>query len=277
MVIGVTVRKLLQEPLVHFLGGALLVFGFFWATGTGRDPADYEITISDMDVARLKAGWVQNFRRAPTQDELDGLIDREIKEEIYYREALRLGLDRNDPLIRRRLFTKMRFLDNQEVSEDNPSDAVLQKWLDDHPEKYALSSRYDLEQIYLGQSPAQSISVTPDDLNQGVITPDSVRQPISLPVSLNQTDAAEISRQFGEQFAAGLNAMTIGQWQGPVQSGFGQHFVKITSKTPGKSPSLDDVRQAVTNDWRAAQTARLEEAAFDRYRSQYEIIVTGRE
>lgn len=269
--------KLLKEPLVHFLGGALLVFGFFWATGTNRDPADYEITIGETDVERLKAGWAQNFRRAPTQDELDSLIDQEVKEEIYYREALRLGLDRNDPLIRRRLFTKMRFLDNQEGSEDNPSDTILQKWLDDHPGKYALSSLYDLEQIYLGQSPGDSISETLDDLNQGTMEPDAIGQPISLPAQLSQTGAFEITRQFGEKFAAELSNIEIGLWQGPIQSGFGQHLVKITSKTPGKPPALDDVRQAVTNDWRAAQTASLEEAAFDKYSSQYEIKVTGRE
>lgn len=269
--------KLLKEPLVHFLGGALLVFGFFWATGTNRDPADYAITIGETDVERLKAGWVQNFRRAPTQDELDNLIDQEVKEEIYYREALRLGLDRNDPLIRRRLFTKMRFLDNQEGSEDDPSDMILQKWLDDHPDKYALSSLYDLEQIYLGQSPGQSISETLDGLNQGTIEPGAIRQAISLPAKLTQADAFEITRQFGEKFAAGLDSISIGQWQGPIQSGFGQYLVKVTSKTAGKSPALDDVRQAVTNDWRAAQTANLEDAAFDKYRSQYDINVTGRE
>ncbi len=269
--------KLLKEPLVHFLGGALLVFAFFWATGTNRDPADYAISIGETDVERLKAGWVQNFRRAPTQDELDSLIDQEVKEEIYYREALRLGLDRNDPLIRRRLFTKMRFLDNQEGAQDNPSDALLQKWLDDHPEKYALSSLYDLEQIYLGRNAERSISETLDGLNQGTMEPDVIGQPISLPAKLNQAGAFEITRQFGEKFIAELDSIIVGQWQGPIQSGFGQHLVKVTSKTPGKPPALDDVRQTVTNDWRAAQTANLEEAAFDKYRAQYEIKVTGRE
>lgn len=143
---------LLKEPLVHFLGGALLIFGFFWATGSNRDLADYEIAIDATDVERLRTGWVQNFRRAPTQAELDGLIDQEIKEEIYYREGLRLGLDRNDPLIRRRLYTKMRFLDNQETSVNDPSDAILKKWMDEHADKYIVSSLYDLEQIYLGQN-----------------------------------------------------------------------------------------------------------------------------
>ncbi|WP_109355979.1 peptidyl-prolyl cis-trans isomerase [Sphingorhabdus sp. EL138] len=269
--------KLLKEPLVHFLGGALMVFAFFWATGSNRDPADYEITIGESDVARLQAGWVQNFRRPPTQDELDGLIDQEIKEEIYYREALRLGLDRNDPLIRRRLFTKMRFLDNQEDAEDNPSDALLQKWLDDHPDKYALSSIYDLEQVYLGQDPESSTLAQLDGLNQGAVEPNTIRQPISLPAKLVQAEASQITRQFGEKFAAKLSTLPVGQWQGPVESGFGQHFVKITAKIPGKAPALKDVRQSVSNDWQAAQTARLEEAAFDKYRKQYDIKVSGRE
>lgn len=271
--------NLLKEPLIHFLGGSLLVFGFFWATGTNRDPADYEISIDAADVERLKAGWVQNFRRAPTQGELDSLINQEVKEEIYYREALRLGLDRNDPLIRRRLYTKLRFLDNQEDAASDPSDAVLQKWMDDHPGKYALATLYVMEQIYLGQNSAmdkQAITAALDGLNQGRLQPDAVGQPIALPAAFNRAESSEIANQFGETFSASLSTITGNGWQGPIPSGFGQHLVKISAKIPGKSPALDDVRQAVTNDWRAAQTTRMEEAAFNKYRSQYDVKVIGR-
>lgn len=270
--------KLLNEPLVHFLGGALLVFAFFWATGSNRDPADYEITISQTDIERLKAGWVQNFRRAPTQTELDGLIDQEIREEIYYREALRLGLDRNDPVIRRRLYTKMRFLDNEEV-ETEPTDTVLQKWLDEHSEKYALSSLYDLEQIYLGQQDLLDearIAQLVGDLNQGTIQPDEVAQPISLPTQLRKVETAAISRQFGEKFASSLTSIETDKWQGSVPSGFGLHLVKITARIPGKTASLDDVRQRVTNDWRAAQTAAQEKESLSKYLTQYDVTVAGR-
>lgn len=271
--------KLLKEPLIHFLAGSLLVFGFFWATGTNRDPADYEISIDETDIERLKAGWVQNFRRAPTQGELDGLINQEIKEEIYYREALRLGLDRNDPLIRRRLYTKMRFLDNQEAAGGDPSDAVLQKWMDDHPGKYALAPLYDLDQIYLGQNSAvdeQAITAALDALNQGRLQPDAVGRSIALPASFKRAGGAEIARQFGETFSASLNTISGGEWHGPIPSGYGVHLVRISEKIPGKSPALDDVRQAVTNDWRAAETIRMEEATFEEYRSQYDVEVTGR-
>jgi parvulin-like peptidyl-prolyl isomerase len=273
-------KTLLKEPLIHFLGGALMVFAFFWATGSNRDPADYAITISETDVARLNAGWQQNFRRPPSEAELNGLIDQEITEEIYYREALRLGLDRNDAVIRRRMFTKMRFLNNEEAGNDNPTDADLQQWMEDKPGKYALESIYTLEQVYLGQAniidPAAAAQMV-KNLNDGSVKAADLAKPISLPSTLKSAGVAEISRQFGEEFVTGLTDLKTGQWQGPIASGFGLHLVKIAAKVPGKSAALNDVRQQVTNDWRAAQNNAAEKAALDGYRAQYQITVAGRE
>jgi len=272
------IRKLLKEPLIHFLIGALLVFGFFWATGTGRDPSDYTISIDERDIARLKAGWVQNFRRPPTEEELDGLIDQEIAEEIYYREALRLGLDRGDPIIRRRLSKKMRFLNSEDIA-DNPSDAALNEWMDGHQGKYTLSSLYDFEQIYLGQNGTlnvDEVKTIAERLNKGTAKPSDFARPISLPTSLNKADISDISRQFGEEFASALSGLASGKWAGPVQSGFGLHLVSITARTPGKPAGLDDIRQRVANDWRAAQVAKHEQAIFKKYRKQYDVQVAGR-
>jgi len=274
---GLQFRKLLREPLIHFLGGALLVFGFFWATGTDRDPANYAIIIDEADISRLTAGWAANFRRPPTQDELDGMIDKEIVEEIYYREALRLGLDRNDPVVRRRLFTKMRFLNTEETAGEKPSDMVLQQWMDDHPGKYILSSQYDLEQIYLGQSAPEDIAQVIERLNSGEAKSADIAKPISLPATLSKASSGAIDRQFGERFTKALEALEASQWQGPIRSGFGRHLVKITAKTPGKQAQLSDVRQQVSNDWRAAQNAAAEARSLAKYRALYDVTVAGRE
>lgn len=268
-------RKFTREPLIHFLGGALLIFGFFWATGTDRDPADYAINVGDSDIARLKATWIQNFRRAPTQDELDGLIDQEIAEEIYYREALRLGLDKNDPVIRRRLYTKMRFIDGEETANADPSDAVLQEWMDKFPDKYALKPLYDFEQIYLGQISTAEASERINQLNGGA-DPAQFAQPISLPAALNRASTAEISRPFGDRFAGQIDGLAPGKWRGPITSGFGVHAVKLTGITPGKKATLVEVRQQVVNDWRADGQAAQKEEALSDYRAQYEITVAGR-
>jgi len=268
-------RKFIKEPLVHFLGGALLIFAFFWATGSDRDPADYAINIDDTDIARLEAGWVQNFRRAPTQAELDSLIDQEIAEEIYYREALRLGLDKNDPVIRRRLFTKMRFVDSEEAADIEPDDAVLQEWIDKNPGKYSLSPLYDFEQIYLGQISVADARDRIERLNAGA-DPSTFAQSLSMPGTVARASTAEISSQFGDRFADQLEKMEPGIWNGPVASGFGTHAVKISAKAPGQKAALDTIRQQVLNDWRSSRQARQKAEALARYKAQYEVTVAGR-
>ncbi|MEH6789749.1 peptidylprolyl isomerase [Parasphingorhabdus sp.] len=268
-------RKLIREPLIHFLGGALLLFAFFWATGTDRDPADYQISIDQGDIERLTADWVRNFRRTPTKAELDSLIDQEIAEEIYYREALRLGLDKNDPVIRRRLFTKLRFLDGENSRSPEPTDALLQQWLDEHPQKYASSPLYDFEQIYLGQISATAATKIVRQLNEGAL-PETFRKPLSLPATVERASSPDISRQFGDQFAGQLEGLEPRSWHGPVTSGFGMHAVRVTGTAAGQAPALEDVRQQVLNDWSAAQEATRKQAALSRYREQYDIRIVGR-
>lgn len=269
-------KKLFREPLVHFLGGALLVFAFFWATGADRDPADYHIELTQGDIDRLAAGWQQNFRRPPTKEELDGLIEQELSEEIYYREALRLGLDRNDPVVRRRLTTKMQFLNAEDADSGPPDDKILQKWLDDHADKYVQSSVYDFDQIYLGQQPQGDPVKLLAGLNDGSVKPADIAQTTLLPGTLTGVHSSEIARQFGEKFAASLEGLGTRKWAGPIASGFGVHLVKITAKRPSERASLDQVRQQVINDWQAAQNAAREKRIMDQYRAQYDITVAGR-
>ncbi len=268
-------HKLIREPLVHFLGGALLVFAFFWASGSNRDPADYAIHIDETDIERLKTGWVQNFRRTPTQAELDALIDQEIAEEIYYREALRLGLDKNDPVIRRRLFTKMRFIESGETADSGADDTILQQWMDDHPEKYALPPLYDFEQIYLGQIDSSEARQRIDQLKAGA-NPDSFAQPLSTPRTFARTETADIARQFGERFAEQLETLEPDDWSGPIVSGFGSHAVRISAKTPGQTATLADVRQRVANDWSATRQAEQRDKSLARLQAEYDITVAGR-
>ena len=273
-------KNLLKEPLIHFLGGALLVFAILWATGSNRDVEDYSITIEQSEIDRLRANWIQNFRRPPTDEELDALIDQEITEEIYYREALRLGMDRDDAVIRRRLYNKMRFLDGQDAEQNEPSDAVLEQWMEQNPEKYSLPASYDFQQIYLGQGNElsnQNIEELAKQLNEGAVSPADISKVISLPKQLNAAETATITRQFGEAFSRAIDDAPTGEWVGPISSGFGQHLVKIDRKIPGKPAALNDVRQAVTNDWRAAQKAEQEREALEKYRAQYDIMVAGRE
>lgn len=265
-------RRLLKEPFVHFLAGALLIFAYFWAIGGSRDPASYDISISNADIDRIAADAIRTTNRLPTHDEIGALIDQAVKEEIYYREALRLGLDDGDAVIRRRLANKMRSLNNSTLPV--PTDDDLQQWMDDNRQKYATSHQYAFEQIYLGRgSSPDNQEKWLKQLNDGKISPDSIRSPLSLSPSQPLSDEDTIQRLFGSQFIQGLRTQKVKSWQGPIESGFGLHFVKITKKTGENLPVLDDIRQQVTNDWTAAQIATIEQKSFDALAKQYAIKI----
>jgi len=271
-------KSLLREPLIHFLGGAVLIFLFFAVTGWNEEAADYEIRLGQSDIDRLALNWAQATRRPPNAEELRALVAQHIRDEIYYREAQQLGLDQDDPVVKRRLVQKLEFTQDS-AGDAEPSDAELQKWLDDHPAKYALSNRYDFEHIYLGRiTPKQSaeLSATLKGLNAGRIKADTLRQNISLPRRLTDISENSAARQFGAAFAAALGQQVVGEWAGPVSSGFGQHLIRISRKQAGEPAALDNVRQALTNDWRAARREEARKDQLDTYLRQYNVIVAGK-
>lgn len=255
-------RAALKEPLVHFLLAGLALFLIFAWRGSAVDPESRTITITQEQVERLAANWAQTWQRPPSQTEIDGLIRDFVKEEVYYREGLRLGLDQDDPLIRRRIRSKMEFLAMSELEADVPADATLQALLDKNPQAYAADARYSFDQIYLAaqdetaaRNRAAQILAS---LNKGADW-QALGDAISLPRSPETADPKRIASDFGEDFAAALVNIKQGQWTGPIASGFGLHLVRIRAVQASTRPRLADVRQRLENDWRA-QTAKEREA-----------------
>ncbi|NNC73223.1 MAG: peptidyl-prolyl cis-trans isomerase [Sphingomonadaceae bacterium] len=266
-------RPLLREPLVYFLlAGALL----FLLIGRGGDnePADRNIIVGDAEIARISANWERTWQRPPTRAELDRLIDDFVREEILYREALRLGLDEDDTVIRRRLRSKMEFLARAEVESVSPDDATLQEWLDDNAARYAEGARTSFEQVYIGAGGDDGEELA--QLRAGADSA-SVGEPLSVPRSLERASRTDIARQFGEQFAASLDPLEVGGWQGPVPSGFGRHLVRITAREPGEPARLSEIRQRVENDWRTATLDDRQEDAYRALRESYTVEIAGEE
>lgn len=271
-----SVRKLLKEPLLHFLAGAALIFAYFWLSGASRDPDSYEINISSSDIDRIAADAIRTSNRLPTHDEIEALIEQNIREEIFYREALRLGLDDGDAVIRRRLANKMRSLNNDEI--DPPTDAQLQKWMDDNPNLYAASHLYAFEQIYIGRdSSPEDQKQWLTQLNENSIKPERIRAILSIESIQALSNESAIKRKFGDKFMSALQTLKFdkaaNQWQGPIESGFGLHFIKIEDKQSAEGQKLEDIRQRITNDWLAHQKIEAEKQSYDRLAQQYEINV----
>lgn len=258
-----------REPLVHFFIGGLAIFLLSMWRGPDVDPASRSIDITEEQVARLSAGWEQMWRRQPDANEIDALIRDYIKEEIYYREAKRLGLDEDDAIIRRRLRSKMEFLVRAEVESARPDDAILEAWLKKHPSRFAPDAVYSFDQIYVGSGDAlnilKTISAGADWRRQG--------DAIDLPKSLERAPRSGIDRQFGPGFANALANLVPGKWTGPVESGFGRHLVRLRELQMPAKPILSDVRQAVENDWRAATYQAREAKAYQALLDGYSIRI----
>jgi hypothetical protein len=266
-----------REPLVQFLAAGTLIFAGFALLGQGPDQGDRRIVVEPARVERIVTLWMQTWHRPPTPAELDGLISEYVQEEVYVREALRLGLDGDDPVIRRRLRSKMEFLATDQLESATPDEGVLQAWMQSHPGLYAQDPRVSFQQVYLGPA-----GVAADDAGRAASAlarlraggdPDSVSVPLSLPRDLASATRSEIDRQFGDRFSEALLKAPAGQWSGPVSSGFGVHLVRVSAVQAGKSPRLEDVRQAVENDWRAATRAEREAQAYQDLLKGYDVVI----
>ena len=272
----VPARTILREPLLHFLIAGLAIFGFSAWRGEAVDPASRTIMINAEQVENLTTRWAQTWQRPPTGAEIDGMIRDYIKEEVYYREAKRLGLDDDDAIIRRRLRSKMEFLAGAEIENAAPSDATLQAWLDKNPAKYAADARYSFDQIYLTANDVDAArnraTTLLARLNKGGNW-QTLGDSISLPPSLEDAAKANVAREFGDGFAASLAAQKIGGWAGPVASGFGLHLVRLRAVKTSDKPNLTQVRQTVENDWRAATLADREAKAYQALLDGYTIRI----
>ncbi len=262
------IAPLLREPLVHFLSAGALVFAVF---GGVVDPADRSITVTEPQIRSLAEQWEATWQRQPTPDEVDGLIRDYIKDEVYYREAIRLGLDTDDIIMRRRMRSKMEFLVAAQSENEAPNDATLQAWLDGHKSKYATSKMVSFDQVFVGDGDADRISA---QLKTGMNAA-TLGAPLSVPPALEESQTQDIDRQFGEGFANRIARQPIGQWEGPVVSGFGAHIVRVRKVNAGSVPALSKIRQSVENDWREANRKSREGKAYQALLDGYTIRIAN--
>ncbi len=276
MLWGKSFKTVAREPLVHFLIAGLFVFALASWRGAAVDPADRTITIDEDRVSWLAEQFSRTWQRSPNPEEIDQLIRDYVKEEVYYREALRMGLEQDDPIIRRRLRSKMEFLAAAEVEADVPDEATLQAWLAENQGRYAQSARFSFEQVYLGAAndPAAQMRAQPvlAQLNKGA-APAGLGQPLSLPVRLEDADRTAVANDFGDGFATAVAKFRPGRWQGPVESGFGLHLVRVTRVETPKPPKLAEVRQQVENDWRAATLEERQERGYQALLNGYSVRI----
>jgi len=276
----VRMMKLVREPLFHFLalGGALfLLFGLVDdSAGTRAD----RIAVTADQIDRLAEGWERTWRRPPTNQELDGLIEDHVREEIYYREAVAMGLDRDDTVVRRRMRQKLEFLANDLLAAVDPTEEQLQGFLAENAEQFREADRLSFEHVYLnpdrrGEALYRDAENLLSRLETGGSTIDPAAQgdPFLLPFEYELVAEGNVDSIFGAGFADGLTGLSVGRWSGPIESGYGLHVVRLNRRVAGRAPPLEDARTRVEREWRIARQNEADKAFYRALRDRYSIIV----
>ena len=272
-------KGLLREPLLHFLVLGAALFGLYGLVGKKEAEAPAKIVISAERVANVADRFARTWRRPPTQQELQGLVEDEIRDEVFYREGKAAGLDRDDFLIRRRVRQKMEFL-AEDMAAAEATEEQLAAYLASNPERFRTDDRLTFRHVFLSASrrgealegDAKQIAATLVSANS---TADAaaIGDPFLLGETFRQMPQGEIARMFGDGFATQLAAVESGRWQGPIPSSFGAHFVFIDERTPGGLPMLGTVREAVQREWLNARRVEAEQKFYRTLRDRYEIVV----
>ena len=268
-------RRLLRDPLVHFLGVGALLFGIYALVGPSRPGGD-SIVITKAAIAEMTRQQATLAGRPVTKDELAALIESRIRDEVFYREGLTMGLDRNDLVIERRVRQKYELIAEEEDSVE-PSDADLEAYLRAQPERFRQPPDVTFAQIIIpaegpGTMSAERLALQRKRLEAGA-DPLSIGQPTQLPLRVDDTPLDLVARAFGGPFAESLLVIPVGSWQGPVASGYGAHFVRLDRRTLKPTPRLQDVRSEVQREWENARRERTRAERFAQLRKQYRIVV----
>jgi len=270
------IKKVLREPLLHFLligGGLFLLFNLM--NGETIDKPN-RIVVSEGQVALLVANFSRTWERPPTDEEAQMLVDNYLLDEVYYREALALGLDEDDSVIRRRLRQKLGFILEDTAALLDPDDVELTAYMDAHAEQFRVQPQVSFRQIYLSRDTRSDIDADASEILarlQAGEDPQILGDRIMLADAYTLASRDDIKRRFGEDFAHQLLAVTPGDWAGPLTSGFGGHLVLITEIKPGRMPELAEVKEAVKREWLLARTEELKQNTFRKLLENYEVVM----
>jgi len=272
------IKRLLTEPLLHFLVLGAGLFALHAALKVDAGPQPDEIVVTEGQVQHLAETFAKTWQRPPTRDELKGLVDGHIEDEVLAREAVKLGLHEDDTVIRRRLRQKMTFVFEDLAAE--PTEAELRAYLEQHRDRYAEDPRFTFRHVYLnpeqrGESLEADAAALLDDLRAagGEADTRELGDRLLLPDAYILERKRSLAAQFGEGFAEALDAVEPGAWAGPIRSGFGLHLVYVDERRPGGMPAYEKVERAVRRDLMHERREAANRAVLDRLLERYRVVV----
>jgi peptidyl-prolyl cis-trans isomerase C len=278
--------KLLREPLVHFVFIGAVIYLLYGAFAEPLPEADDKtIVVSAGEIEWMQTAWQKRWNRPPTPEEFDGLIQQYIKETVLYREALTMGLNKHDTVIRRRLAQKLEFLAKDLVALTPPTEEELQAYFAEHRDRYQEPARYTFTQVFIDPdkrgdatlADAEKIKATLIAQGDAIDDAGALGDDFMLQNYYPEKDPIEIQKNFGSGFTESLVDLSPGQWHGPVLSGYGVHLVYVSNVSEPPAPVFAEVRERVTQEWKTDRSEELNEQFYANLRDQYTVVIEAPE
>jgi len=278
---GRAVRSMARDPLFHFLVIGCALFGAYLLLDDDRgDPPPTEIRLTLDDLSQLLTGFEAQWGRQPTQEEFNALVEDLIRQDVLYREALALGLDKDDTIVKRRMVQKMQFLAEDLAAAHEPTRDELRDWFAQNADLFVLPPRLSFRHLYF----------SPD--KRGEHAREDAAAAMEVLEGTPQTAAAEsapgdafmfqdyyrertpqtIARDFGPEFAEAVMTLAPGSWQGPIESGYGWHLVFVDAVIPSRVPAFEEIEQEVKTAWLGAQKAEAWRNTYEELRAKYTVL-----
>ena len=274
------IRRVWREPLVHFLLIGAALFVFYDQTREQGSEAPNRIVMSSGQVEQLAANFKRTWMRPATEAELAGLIENYVRDEVFYREALAMGLDQSDPVVRQRMRSKLEFI-LEDLSSAEVADEVLLAYLQEHPDKFRTQPQVSFQQVYLSPdrrtdlvAEAETVLAT---LNEGA-APESLGDPTLVPYAFTLATQAEIERSLGESFGREVvELVPSDDWVGPVFSAFGGHLLKVSESVDARLPDLSEIRELVEREYVVERRNEIKDLAYAKLREGYDVTIEANE
>jgi peptidyl-prolyl cis-trans isomerase C len=278
-----SVKRWLREPLIHFLllGAVLFAVDRYVPPARGSGPSSQQIQLSIDDLAQLVLQFQAQWRREPTPEELTRLIENKVQNEVLYREALAMGLEKDDEIVKRRMAQKMQFLAEDVAAAREPTVAELKSWYAKNTKVFMEPSRLSFRHLYF--SPDRRGKHARDDAVNALSKLAGQPQDAKLAATLADPfmfqdyyrDRAPdyLGKEFGPQFAQAVAKLAPGSWHGPIASGFGWHLVFVDTVIPGRVPNFEEIEPDVKTAWLGEQKTLAWEKAYKEMRAKYTVLL----
>ncbi len=276
-------RWLSREPLLHFLLIGLVLFVVYDRLHPGSETrADSSrIVLTPDDFEQLGVTWLAQGRPPPTPEQMQSLIELKVREEVLYREGVALGLDKDDTIVKRRIAQKMEFLAEGAAIDSNPSPETLRAWFRDNSQRFSLPARVSFRHLYFspdkrGEHAREAavnamahLSGKPGDWKDA----EALGDPFMDRDYYGDRSAEDMAKLFGSNFAREIAGLKTGQWQGPVESGYGWHLVFIDTAIAARVPSFEEIEPEIKAEWIEDQRAEAKRKIYEAMRARYQVVV----